>query len=107
MKYPTLKRFTVLLLVVILLAASATTLAADFKREVIYQIITDRFFDGSSTNNNPSQSSGLYDSTKTNWRAYWGGDLAGIQQKMSYLAGLGVTAIWISPPVDNLNTNIP
>jgi len=81
--------------------------AADFKREVIYQIMTDRFFDGSTANNNPSQSSGLYDSTKTNWRLYWGGDLAGIQQKMSYLAGLGVTAVWISPPVDNLNTNIP
>jgi glycosidase len=81
--------------------------AADFKREVIYQIITDRFFDGSTSNNNPSQSSGLYDATKTNWRLYWGGDLQGIQQKMSYLAGMGVTAIWISPPVDNLNTNIP
>jgi glycosidase len=81
--------------------------AADFKRDVIYQIMTDRFFDGSTANNNPSQSSGLYDSTRTNWRLYWGGDLDGIQQKMSYLAGLGVTAIWISPPVDNLNTNIP
>ncbi|MGH9873640.1 MAG: alpha-amylase family glycosyl hydrolase [Pyrinomonadaceae bacterium] len=81
--------------------------ASDFKREVIYQIITDRFFDGNSANNNPSQSAGLYDSTKTNWRLYWGGDLQGIQQKMSYLAGMGVTAIWISPPVDNLNTNIP
>lgn len=81
--------------------------AANFKREVIYQIMTDRFFDGSTANNNPPQSSGLYDATKTNWRVYWGGDLAGIQQKMSYLAGMGVTAIWISPPVDNLNTNIP
>jgi glycosidase len=81
--------------------------AADFKREVIYQIITDRFFDGNTANNNPSQSAGLYDATKTNWRLYWGGDLQGIQQKMSYLAGMGVTAIWISPPVDNLNTNIP
>ncbi|PYS94079.1 MAG: alpha-amylase [Acidobacteria bacterium] len=81
--------------------------AADFKHEVIYQIITDRFFDGSTANNNPAQSSGLYDGTHTNWRAYWGGDLAGIQQKMSYLAGLGVTAIWISPPIDNLNANIP
>src|SRR5918992_1971304 len=90
-----------------LFASIRATTAADFKREVIYQIITDRFFDGSSSNNNPSQSAGLYDSTKTNWRAYWGGDLAGIQQKMSYLAGMGVTAIWISPPVDNLNTNIP
>ena len=94
-----------LLLAVLLAPLSAR--AADFKREVIYQIITDRFFDGSSTNNNPAQSSGLYDSTKTNWRAYWGGDLQGIQQKLSYLAGMGVTAIWISPPVDNLNANIP
>ena len=91
----------------ILLVAVSATLGADFKREVIYQIITDRFFDGSNANNNPAQSAGLYDSTKTNWRAYWGGDLAGIQQKMTYLAGMGVTAIWISPPVDNLNTNIP
>ena len=81
--------------------------ASDFKHEVIYQIITDRFFDGSTANNNPAQSAGLYDGTHTNWRVYWGGDLAGIQQKMSYLAGMGVTAIWISPPVDNLNTNIP
>ena len=96
-----------LILVSIQLVVFRGAKAADFKREVIYQIITDRFFDGSTANNNPSQSAGLYDSTKTNWRLYWGGDLAGIQQKMSYLAGLGVTAIWISPPVDNLNTNIP
>ena len=95
------------LLLSILFQPLTGAFAADFKREVIYQIITDRFFDGNSANNNPSQSAGLYDSTKTNWRLYWGGDLQGIQQKMSYLAGMGVTAIWISPPVDNLNTNIP
>ncbi len=95
------------LLFSILLYPTSRSLADDFKREVVYQIITDRFFDGSSSNNNPSQSSGLYDATKNNWRMYWGGDLQGIQQKMSYLAGMGVTAIWISPPVDNLNTNIP
>jgi glycosidase len=98
--------FTALLALSVALATPAAR-AADFKREVIYQIITDRFFDGSTANNNPAQSAGLYDGTHTNWRVYWGGDLAGIQQKMSYLAGLGVTAIWISPPVDNLNTNIP
>jgi len=97
----------VALLLSILFQPLTGAFAADFKREVIYQIITDRFFDGNSANNNPSQSAGLYDSTKTNWRLYWGGDLQGIQQKMSYLAGMGVTAIWISPPVDNLNTNIP
>jgi glycosidase len=82
-----------------------TSLAAqDFKKQVIYEIVTDRFVDGDTTNDNPPQSAGLYDSTHTNWYAYWGGDLAGIQQKMSYLKGMGVTAIWISPPVDNINT---
>ncbi|MFL6227442.1 MAG: alpha-amylase family glycosyl hydrolase [Pyrinomonadaceae bacterium] len=85
----------------------APSRASDFRREVVYQIVTDRFFDGSAENNDPRQSAGLYDKTRTNWRAYWGGDLQGIQQKMSYLAGMGVTAIWISPPVDNLNVNIP
>jgi len=75
----------------------------DFKKQVIYQIVTDRFFDGDPTNNNPPQSPGMYDSTKSNWEMYWGGDLAGIQQNMAYLAGMGVTAIWISPPVDNIN----
>lgn len=97
----------VALLLSVLFHPLSGAFAADFKREVIYQIITDRFFDGNTANNNPSQSAGLYDAAKTNWRLYWGGDLQGIQQKMSYLAGMGVTAIWISPPVDNLNTNIP
>src|SRR6266404_2558600 len=86
-------------ILIALLAASIAATAADFKRDIIYQIVTDRFFDGDSTNNNPPQSSGLFDSTKTNFQAYWGGDLAGIQQKMSYIAGMGVTAIWISPPI--------
>jgi glycosidase len=99
--------FVLALFLSILLNPLAGAFAADFKREVIYQIVTDRFFDGNSANNNPAQSSGLYDAAKTNWRLYWGGDLQGIQAKMSYLAGMGVTAIWISPPVDNLNTNIP
>ena len=107
MRKLTCRLSAVTLFLSILLQPLSGALAADFKREVIYQIITDRFFDGNTANNNPSQSAGLYDATKTNWRLYWGGDLQGIQQKMSYLAGMGVTAIWISPPVDNLNTNIP
>ena len=87
------------------LAAAAE--AQDFKKQVIYQIVTDRFFNGDTSNDNPPQSAGLFDSTKTNWQLYWGGDLAGIKQQMSYLSGMGVTAIWISPPVDNINVSIP
>jgi len=90
----------------LLLTASGAAIsgpAQDFKKQVIYQIVTDRFFDGDPSNNNPPQSPNMYDSTKTNWQFYWGGDLAGIQQQMAYLAGMGITAIWISPPVDNIN----
>jgi glycosidase len=76
---------------------------ASYKSDVCYQIITDRFYDGNSGNNNPTQSSGLYDASKNNWKLYWGGDWAGIQAKMSYLSDMGVTAVWISPPVDNIN----
>lgn len=86
--------------------AVSSVRAADFKREIIYQIVTDRFFNGSSANDNPAQSAGLFDSSQTQWFAYWGGDLAGIQAKMSYLSGMGITAIWISPPVDNENLSL-
>src|SRR5215472_5110992 len=94
-------------LFVVSVFAAALAGAQDFKKQVIYQIVTDRFFNGDTSNDNPPQSSGLFDATKTNWQLYWGGDLAGIQQQMSYIKGLGVTALWISPPVDNLNLNIP
>jgi glycosidase len=90
----------------LLLTASGAAIsgpAQDFKKQVIYQIVTDRFFDGDPSNNNPPQSPGMYDSTKTNWQFYWGGDLAGIQRQMAYLAGMGITAIWMSPPVDNID----
>jgi glycosidase len=90
-------------LVLTISGASVNGPAQDFKKQVIYQIVTDRFFDGDASNNDPPQSAGMYDSTKTNWQDYWGGDLAGIQQHLAYLAGMGVTAIWISPPVDNID----
>jgi len=105
MPKPFINKLVTFSTIVVLALVQPASKAADFKRDIIYQIVTDRFFDGDATNNNPPQSSGLFDSTKTNFQAYWGGDLAGIQQKMSYIAGMGVTAIWISPPVDNENVN--
>src|SRR6516225_12014174 len=79
--------------------------AQDFKKQVIYQIVTDRFFNSDKNNDNPAESPGLFDSTRTNWQAYWGGDLAGIQQQLSYIKGMGATAIWVSPVVNNENLN--
>jgi glycosidase len=70
---------------------------------VIYQVVLDRFFDGDPSNDDPPGDQGLFDPTKTNWKKYWGGDLSGLTQKLPYIAGMGVTAIWISPPVENVH----
>ena len=64
--------------IVLLVMTAALCSAQDFKKQVIYQIVTDRFFDGDTSNNNPSQSAGLFDATKTNWHLYWGGDLVAL-----------------------------
>jgi glycosidase len=79
--------------------------AQDFKKQVIYQVVTDRFFDGDTTNDNPAESPGLFDGTHTNWQAYWGGDLAGVRQQLPYIKGMGASAIWVSPVVNNENLN--
>jgi len=83
----------------------------DIHQGFIYQIVTDRFFDGDTSNDNPSESPGLFDPNgfanpaEADWNLYWGGDLAGIQQKLSYLKSMGVAGIWISPPADNIRVN--
>lgn len=72
------------------------TRSIEFRQETIYFIIVDRFHDGDSQNNlgaNPH----LFDATKQQWGKYWGGDLQGIIDKLDYLKGLGVTALWLSP----------
>jgi neopullulanase len=65
--------------------------------DVIYLIMPDRFDDGDSGNNFPS--SGAYDRKAP--RAYHGGDLRGIAQRLPYLKELGVTTIWITPIYQN------
>lgn len=61
--------------------------------DVIYLIMPDRFDDGDVSNNFPS--SGAYD--RNSPRAYHGGDLRGVQQRLPYLKDLGITTIWITP----------
>lgn len=90
----------------LLVSQITPALCADFKRDVIYHIITDRFHNGRTDNDDPIQSKGMFDPTKKNWWAYWGGDFEGIRQKLPYIKGIGATAIMISPPIDNINKPI-
>ena len=72
------------------------TRSIEFRQETVYFIIVDRFNDGDPSNN-PGQNPELYDATRQKWGKYWGGDLQGIIDKLDYLKGMGVTALWISP----------
>jgi len=73
----------------------------NFSSDIIYQIMTDRFYDGDVTNN---PTGNLFSSDKSNLKKYLGGDWQGIIDKINdgYLTNMGVTALWISQPVENV-----
>jgi glycosidase len=68
----------------------------DWRNESIYQILTDRFYDGNPANDNAEAYHGSpYDPASST--GIHGGDFKGIQDKLGYIKSLGATAIWISP----------
>ncbi|MFN5703616.1 MAG: alpha-amylase family glycosyl hydrolase [Gammaproteobacteria bacterium] len=69
----------------------------DWREQIIYFVMVDRFNDGDASNNN--QGVGEYDPGRNSH--YSGGDLPGLADKISYIKNLGATAVWITPPVAN------
>ena len=71
--------------------------------EVIYFVLPDRFANGDSTNDlggypEDRLVSG-FDPTHKGF--YHGGDLKGLTEKLDYIQGMGVTAIWFAPIFKN------
>lgn len=88
-------------------AYTSNSLSPVSSRDVIYQIITDRFYDGDTSNNIPvGFDPTLFDGTGSDLKLYQGGDWAGIIEQIPYLKGMGVTAVWISAPYENRDTEI-
>jgi alpha-amylase len=81
--------------------APVRELPADFRDEVIYQIVTDRFANGDPSNDE------LEGARKdpSNLARHQGGDWRGIREHLDYLERLGITTIWISPVVANVATH--
>ncbi|MFM1581067.1 type I pullulanase [Helcococcus bovis] len=71
--------------------------------EIIYFMVTDRFFDGNKSN---SKLNGEESYDLNHLEAYHGGDFKGITEKVEYLKNLGVSTVWITPIVDNINDNL-
>jgi glycosidase len=76
-----------------------------WNEDVIYFAVTDRFHDGDPENNQPPDSDPvIFDGAQKDNDKYHGGDLRGLELALQsgYFKDLGVTAIWITPPVRNV-----
>src|SRR3984957_3286798 len=79
------------------LAPVLATHVSDWRDEVIYQVLTDRFADGDVNNDYNVQPGAL--------GHYQGGDWQGMIDHMDYFQALGRTTLLISPIVKNVFTN--
>lgn len=69
----------------------------DWRDQIIYFVVTDRFADGDSSNND--QGRGEFKAGDPG--RYNGGDFRGLHERLAYIQGLGATAVWVTPPVAN------
>ena len=89
-------------------SAQETPAPADYRQrtpsdETIYFVLPDRFANGDPRNDKGGYKGDRlitgFDPAATGF--YHGGDLQGLTQKLPYLKGLGITAIWFAPIFKN------
>lgn len=69
---------------------------------LIYFVMTDRFYNGDKSNDTP-YGRVTVDSKGKNIGTFHGGDIVGLTQKLDYLDELGVNAIWVSAPYEQIH----
>ena len=69
----------------------------DWRDEVIYQVLVDRFANGDVNNDYNVRPGAL--------ARFQGGDWQGLIDHLDYIKELGVTTLWISPIVKNVETD--
>jgi glycosidase len=74
------------------------SLVREWREEFIYFLLIDRFHDGEART--PVLSAGRSNGISTP-DDFFGGKIKGITEHLDYIAGLGCTAIWISPIFEN------
>jgi alpha-amylase len=72
--------------------------STSLEERVIYFVMVDRFEDGDPQNNRDVDTTGK--------GTFHGGDLAGLTHRMDHLAALGVTTLWISPVVKQVDSPV-
>jgi len=70
----------------------------EWREEFIYFLMVDRFHD--DNNRAPAKQAGRSKGISTP-DSFYGGKIKGITRNLDYIAGLGCTAIWVSPVFEN------
>ena len=105
-----------ILLAVVLFFLCVTNLRAsdlsDYRARTVYFLLTDRFnphqpYDPYVDPNYPTATNATNCfvtacTTEVAYRSYWGGDIRGVIEKLDYLHDLGVSAIWLTPLMENV-----
>ena len=87
-----------------------TSLPSDYKlnndfwdNASVYFVITDRFYNGNTTNDNAYGREKGNPTVKNDAGKFYGGDIAGLTKKLDYLKDLGINAIWITAPYEQIH----
>ena len=72
----------------------------DWHNATVYFVLTDRFENGDPSND---QSYGRHKDGMEEIGTFHGGDLRGLPRKLDYLQQLGVNALWISAPFEQIH----
>ncbi len=95
-----MKKLWILAIAAILSVGSAHAL--EMRGDTMYFLFLDRFHDG-NPDNNTGRNPETYSSDKSDLKKYLGGDIQGLIDKLDYLKGMGISAIWVTPPADNVD----
>lgn len=108
MKMSQIIKLYLLLALVIISMGRCTSEESPSRADIMYFILIDRFVDGDPSNNQGNQSESYLPYNGENPAAlkhYQGGDLQGITMSLDSLRSLGVTMLWLSPFLDNSDTD--
>lgn len=74
-------------------------------KATVYFLLTDRFYNGDTTNDNSYGRATDYGSERLNASTFHGGDWAGLYQKIQdgYFTDLGVDVVWLTDPYEQIH----
>ena len=72
----------------------------NWRNATVYFVLTDRFYNGDTSNDNSYHRKRH---PAADMATFHGGDIKGLTQKLDYLDKLGVDAIWISAPYEQMH----